>query len=311
MLRIAVVHPGRTGPLYSAAAARTRGVFELTHVMGDAAIARSICLQSTHDLLRRNAEFDACVVHEVAGCLDQLIALAAAGKHLLIHDATCDVGTWDRLHEVAIDSSIRLTAMQPRRFTPYATAIHGGLDAGHLGHPGLVRIHRWDRACSSESAQARLWRMCLGEVDLACGLFQSGPQTVFGQSIGDSASGPAKGLLMHLGFENGMALIDCALHQADPFYTVSVVGARGAAYADDHHNTNLVMREGTRGVNTLNDHDWLRLQLEAFAHSVASPAVDNSVEQIKLAITTAHAAVQSAASDQRVAERVGARYELR
>jgi hypothetical protein len=54
-------------------------------------------------------------------------------------------------------------------------------------------------------------------------------------------------LLVHLGFPGGgMALLDyaAALPAGDGYEALSVIGAAGAAYADDHHNSQLLFRGG-------------------------------------------------------------------
>ena len=47
----------------------------------------------------------------------------------------------------------------------------------------------------------------------------------------------------HLGFANGgMAMIDiaCSLPAGGDYFSLSIIGATGTAYADDHHNMNLL-----------------------------------------------------------------------
>jgi hypothetical protein len=49
-----------------------------------------------------------------------------------------------------------------------------------------------------------------------------------------------------LGFaDDRMAVIDCAtLPKGDEYYSLSVIGSSGAAYADDHHNMQLLFGGG-------------------------------------------------------------------
>jgi predicted dehydrogenase len=52
---------------------------------------------------------------------------------------------------------------------------------------------------------------------------------------------------LHLGFPNGgMALIDHSwtLPPGDSYFSLSLIGSTGAAYADDHHNRQLLFQGG-------------------------------------------------------------------
>ena len=98
------------------------------------------------------------------------------------------------------------------------------------------------------------------EAELGGGRFPVGPRTRDSrrQPTGKSSRFP----------EGGMALIDCsrALQPScDPYFSLTVIGSTGAAYADDHHNTNLLYKGITRGLPVTFEENWLRLQLESFA----------------------------------------------
>jgi predicted dehydrogenase len=197
----------------------------------------------------------------------------------------------------------------PRRFTPYARTIHESLSAGHLGREGLVRIHRWERDEHEQRATSRsqLGQLLSEEIDLTCWLFDASPTSIFGQVI---QSGDAEtGIHCHLGFADGMALIDCAFHDGEPYYSASLIGSRGAAYADDHHNTNLLFRKHTEGRRVSHGHDWWRLQLDSFAGSVELGIGDTSISDLRRAMLARDVAVESATAD-RSAKLVGAQYEL-
>ena len=306
MLRLATINPASLSFQYSECAAKLPNRFSITHLVGDGEIAGADRLDSVGDLERRLNEFDACVIHSsVADSMEWLTKLTSAGKHVLVDDGRLDVDSAQNLAEAATQSSVCVQIAQPNRRSSYALSIREALDADHLGTPGLVRIHHW--ANHSNQSRARLWQMIVREVDSTCWFFGGQPDVVYGQS-NVSESEPV-GITVHLGFESGMAIVDCAFHAGGPFYTSSMIGSKGAAYADDHHNTNLLLSNGkTEGVHVRGTDAWLR-QLDAFASCIQSGASDPSIGEVKRAITVCHAAIQSAESN-RSAKWIGDRYEL-
>jgi len=124
----------------------------------------------------------------------------------------------------------RITTINPDRYLPSHQLIRQQLDAGKLGEPGLLRVHRWD------SAPQRL-----RDLDLTLWYFGKTPNLVF-------ALENASCTQIHLGFPNGgMALLEYAtrLPQGDTYYSVSLIGSHGAAYADDHANMQLAYQGGS------------------------------------------------------------------
>ena len=111
------------------------------------------------------------------------------------------------------------------RFRPGIRAIHRRLAAGHLGAPGLLRIHRWGGQ-----------PLPLADIDLASWFFDADPRT--SHVVSQSDTGYRQ---IHLGFqEGGMAVIDHApLRGPASYESVSLIGSAGSASHDDHHNTNL------------------------------------------------------------------------
>lgn len=334
-MRLAVIAPHHEIPVYEHAAARTNGLFELSHFVTD--------LDSTAGvevLLTKTAEFDACVMlWPNAVSREQLDRLAAAGKHLLsnVHNTTPNgleqiAATWQAAgahHAVAT----------PRRFSPYAKVIRDGIASDRLGSPGLLRVHHWlDRNNLNSNVELQgvadqQWvsQTLVEEIDLACWLMGCEPDVVFGQwmgalATGDDGEGPGQGetsqgktgqggVVVHLGFDGGgMALIDVAIHEASAFYTATLIGSRGAAYADDHHNTNLLLKGKTRGVlvsDALATSSWLRPQLESFVKQAMNAAQpDSTVTAMQLATRVAHAATLHSANANKVAQRIGDTNEL-
>jgi predicted dehydrogenase len=125
------------------------------------------------------------------------------------------------------------------RFFPSIRQVHHRHARGHLGEPGLLRIHHW----RPERQPVR--GLGFGEVDLALWLFGSMPVSRHSFTLTDY-------LQLHLGFPNdGMAVIDVASNRPglDPYYSLHLIGSEGAAYADDHHNAHLLMDQ--RGTQAL------------------------------------------------------------
>ncbi len=132
-----------------------------------------------------------------------------------------------------ISSPSRLMPAAVWRYRSSVREIFRRLESGQLGEPGSLRIHRWSPGAS-----------LLSDLDLANAFFSESPLHVYAQSLDDYVQ-------VHLGFASGgMALIDH--HTAGHGYeSLTLIGSRGAAYADDHHNTNLrLSSSGCEGLTT-------------------------------------------------------------
>lgn len=161
---------------------------------------------------------------------------AESGKHVLV-DLAALGGTSDfeALCAVCCDHRVVLKVATPLRFLPSVEAIKQSVEGGQLGTPGLLRIHRW---VTNLTGDAFGW--LVHEIDLANWLFGHRPTQVY--AVSRDAAGPY--LQVHLGFpEGGMSLIDVAATlPGGDYYSLSLIGGDGAAYADDHHNMHLVYR---------------------------------------------------------------------
>lgn len=183
----------------------------------------------------------------------------------------------------------RFVAGNPLRHRASVEGVQQALQSGRLGSPGIVRLHAWQSASLGEprgaggipSAMLRLY------ADLVCWLFQGVPDRVFALPIAaeTEAAGP-RGVALHLGFPGGgMALVDLVgdLPPGDVYWSLSVIGSSGAAYADDHHNRQLMFAGGTARAECTGEGEWplLRLQttlLEALAGQ-ASAVMLSDVER--------------------------------
>jgi predicted dehydrogenase len=121
----------------------------------------------------------------------------------------------------------------PWRFSPQAQSIRSSLDDGQLGTPGLLRLHHWHPGAITMDTQ-------IAAIDLALWLFDATPDaTHHAISAGNR--------LFHLGFPGGgMAMIDFSSIPAEGegYHSLSLIGSRGAAYADDHRDRNLIFTGG-------------------------------------------------------------------
>ncbi len=298
-MRLAIIAQQENVPLYEQAAARS-GRFEIACATSDLTSTNGI-----DQLLAQRDNFDACVMLAPNSISrEQIETLANSGKHILVEANYTDITHLDKISEIWKLAGATCCAAQIRRFTPYATAIREGLDKKQLGEPGLVRIHRWLEKDQVEPPQTVLWAATVGEIDLACSLFDSPLEVVSAQAITGQ-----QGIVIHLGFQSGMAIVDCSIHAGKPFYTASLIGSKGAAYADDHHNTNLLMKSETLGLNVAQDSDSLRLQIESFVDTIKSGSDDTTIDEMKRAIRVSQSAIKSAGSGQ-AAKFDGDQYEL-
>ena len=151
------------------------------------------------------------------------------------------------------------------RFLPSIQAVKRSIDAGKLGEPCLLRIHRW---LPPESTPKSIAERILPDTDLACWMFGSTPEKVWTLQ---SAANPDY-IQFHLGFANdGMAMIDIAssLPAGDGYFSLSMIGGTGAAYADDHHNMNLLYSGGQpNALRTNQSRADLTGQLQEFVDAI-------------------------------------------
>jgi predicted dehydrogenase len=132
---------------------------------------------------------------------------------------------------VARQACVNLVVANPDRYLPSRQLIRQQLHAGKLGDPGLIRIHHWEPAAQEGSL--------LRDLDLVLWYFRAMPRVVY------TVAHP-RGTQIHLGFPaGGIALVGHAnLPAGDSYSSLSVIGASGAAYADDHANLQLVYQGG-------------------------------------------------------------------
>ncbi|MFP6901931.1 MAG: hypothetical protein VCA36_13370 [Opitutales bacterium] len=151
------------------------------------------------------------------------------------------------------------------RFSPEALAIRESLDSEELGQPGLMRMHLWTSPSKSQGKTA-----IIGAVDLALWLFGAEPESVHGVS---DAKDSASCSVIHLGFpQGGMAVLDFtnSLPEGEGYRSLSLIGSRGAAYADDHRNRNLFFDGGAPQASCPSfEHAMIQPMLQQFLADVS------------------------------------------
>jgi predicted dehydrogenase len=138
-------------------------------------------------------------------------------------------------------SGAQVAVVNPDRYLPSRQLIRKQLD-GPLGESGLIRLHRWQPGEVTEVAG--LPEPLIRDFDVALWLVGRKPDRVFAVEQKDAAGWFVQA---HLGFPHGgMALLDfdSRLPAGDGYTSLSVIAQSGAAYSDDHQNTQLLYRGG-------------------------------------------------------------------
>ena len=249
-------------------------------------------------LQNHSGDFDAAAIHSAGSRQEELALLAvAAEKHVLLETPAVSLESARRLQTACEAANVRWMLGQSSRFLPSMAEVKASVCSGRLGEPGLLRVHRWAPSDSAELPGGRcLWR----EIDLACWLFESLPTSVYALDNPSAAY-----VQLHLGFPNdAMALLDfCgSLPAGDDYFSLSLIGSTGAAYADDHHNRQLVYRGGRAATLGVGQGSLdLLAQLQKFQQAIErqqTPSVADAEQQTILQVLAA--AEQSLANNQAV-----------
>ena len=160
------------------------------------------------------------------------LCFTSSGKPILLYNSLLS------------ENTNNLVPAFPKRFSPETITLKQSLDAGELGQLGLLRMHLWDQK-ETDGLQEMVHA-----IDLALCFFSNTPEHIHGTA---SIENGVKCLLIHLGFKcGGMALIDFtnSLPDGDNYESLSLIGSKGAAYADDHRNRNLFFNRGAQCPDT-------------------------------------------------------------
>ncbi|MBH40339.1 MAG: hypothetical protein CL790_03830 [Chloroflexi bacterium] len=250
-------------------------------------------------LQQRSQDIDAVVVNTPNDQHAQHASAAiSAGKHLLIEKPLALTSeTAGRLHDQARSSNTLLMVAHTFRFMPAIRQVRRALDAGELGRPGMLRIHRWlplstDSSSGWENDTKRSGGLAIHEsiheIDQALWLFDGHPNQVH-------AVAAPNHIQIHLGFPSGaMAIFNvmAGLPSGEGYYALTLIGSLGSAYADDHHNMQLVYRGGRPEAFATYQHALgVNAQIEEFSAAITqqrqpNPGAPDAIAAIKIAEAT-------------------------
>jgi predicted dehydrogenase len=321
MIRLALIGSPQDAQAYAAIANRMgKAVFvayapsiDGDTVVGRQALGVALSAASAELLLDQHASaFDALLIHAELGRKMALSQQAArVGKHVLanaplaasLHQAEEVINQFSQSR-----AGIRLVVGRPWRFLPSLQSVKASLNTGKLGTPGLLRVHCWkplDR--DPREVSQNLLERIYPEIDHSHWIFNSRPNRIFALSRpSNDASASVTYLQVHLGFpQGGMALIDYAwaLPEGADYYSLSLIGSKGAAYADDHHNMNLLFAGGNpAALRTDQGIGHFLPQIQHFVDTIVSekrPIAENVAD---LAVFRTAEAVLQAAQSKKIVE---------
>ncbi len=180
--------------------------------------------------------------------------LAEVGKPSCLNfPPASQASEWNELSAVFQRTGVPWMVANPWRCHAYLNTIQQSLESNQLGRPGLLRLHHWARRPTiSRLDQVGIVTLAATQLDVACWLFGGRPTSVYAVALPQSSPSSDRemdertgGLQIHLGFaDGGMAQLGCVVApHCQPYSMVTLVGSQGAAYADDHHNMNLLIGE--------------------------------------------------------------------
>ncbi len=267
MIRLALIGCHDTADQYAAAASRLSNVTVTAANLDESLAAYADSFDAV--VMRVTGETD------LARCLEAV----AAGKHVLIEPPLApSLEFAETISAACRAAGVRIMTGLSDRFVPGIQTVKQSIDSGSLGEPGLLRIHRWE-TCDAH-ARGLLPQHLIADIDLATWMFGCRPMQIYAvsrEAASRKAAGSANGVTdfvqLHLGFpDGGMALIDVAtsMPDGDSYYSLSMIGSTGAAYADDHHNMQLLYRGGRPSALKIGQGcRHLTAQLQEFASAIA------------------------------------------
>lgn len=307
MIRLAIVGDSEFAQAYVDIADRIPDSTVAIIAGGDASQADAIGgthVADTDRLLEEHSsDFDAVILGEPEP-VNAIKRAAGRGKHVLVPGTPASLmSDFDAAATACSNADICLMWGDSVRYRPTLQSIRASIASGKLGAPGLLRIHRWEATTSDKGS---LFGKLTREIDLACWLFDAQPNLIFAAGRGtNDDSREFDYAQLHLGFpEDGMALIDFSrrLPDGDDYFSLSVIGSTGAAYADDHHNMQLVYGGGSPSARQTTEGRIARQnQLKKFVSAInekRTPSVSPS--DARTALKIAEAARESVESGEAV-----------
>ena len=310
MTRLALVGSGPDDVAYARIAPRAGGAGIVAVTDGAQADSDDgIAAATLAELLETHSDaIDAVIIQTPTDArASHIEAAATAGKHVLVKGPLGrSAGEAREVTEACTATGVVVMAGQIDRHRPEVRAVRASMDAGQMGQPGLVRSHRWQPPPTGD------WRLdpdrsggifiheLTRDIDVAAWLFDAPPDTVYAIARGQDPERP-DAAVVHLGFpDGGMAVLDVttALPNGEAYWSLQLIGADGAVYADDQHNMQLLYAGGSPAARLTRTGDAAVLaQVEAFVEAIndgSDPAA--SIGDALLALEVAEAAVASAAS---------------
>lgn len=208
-------------------------IIAANHSLGHALAPR---LRGASVSTEAGATFDAVVFLDApAESAASIEGLLRTGKHVL-HAGALRLSEQEltSLRAVAQQAGAKFAVVNPDRYLPSQRLIRQQLDAGNLGAPGMIRLHRWEPALRHDFPPS-LQR----DLDLILWYFGKMPNLIYATA--------QWGLQLHLSFpDGGMALCDHmpCLPAGDEYFSLTLIGSAGSAYSDDHDNLQLLYRGG-------------------------------------------------------------------
>lgn len=286
-VRLAVVVPSEDVNVRVEAARRVGGaqVEIITHSMQAA--------------LRADIEFEAAVVHSFG---DALCAIES-GKHVLVDAPVADsIEQTEKFIDAVKKAGVVQNVGRLPRHAPANQTIIDRFSSGKLGDAGLLRVHRW-----SSNRDQSLAEKIFGDIDQAIQLFAASPTEIY--AIGQ---GNCSYLQIHLGFPHGgMAVLDFSdrLPAGQEYSSLSLIGSKGAAYADDHHNTHLLFGGSNPTALISESGNGYSHELHAFVNEIAGGASHSIDGDAMLTVHSVIDAVRQSIESMMVLRERGGVYE--
>ena len=235
----------------------------------------------------------------------------AAGKHTLLERSPLDAVAIESLTDAARAATARLMVGGGLRYAASLQAVHQSVASRQIGQPGLLRAHRWLPTADAEPGVSLQGGQLLEEIDVALWLFGQLPTHVLASGAATPETGGAF-VQIHLGFpDQGMALLDYdVLTQGAGYFSLSLIGSQGAAYADDHHNTQLLFRGGApAGLTTAGGGCGRLGQLQEFATAISQQRDPDSTAQQAGSAVNVHRAARASLDAGQAFQWTGQAYE--
>lgn len=321
MIRLALVGVSGTQAYQLAEAVRRIRELEITAIVHDHELCNAGMLQgfedgviatTLEDLLANHTDaLDAAMVcSPLSRRVSDACQLAMAGKHVLVRTPIANsVDEVGRLLNACHSAGVKLMVGNSWRFRPSMVAIQRALESGKLGRPVFLRIHAWTPQTTALSdgpltqfTISQTTRDLVDLLDMTQGWFEELPTEVFAIGVPGIADSNERyvDLQTHLSFpSDGMALVSLAhsLPLGAGYHGITLIGSSGAAYADDHNQSQLLYRGGHPSATIAREEQQAFVGMfRAFVESIKQDQLPRSTAvDARDAIILADAVLQSAA----------------